>query len=130
MANKTDIRSRSLNDIQHALVELGQPAYRAKQVYDWMWKLGAKSFDDMTNVPASIRSALNDKFTFQSISVDVRQNSADGTIKTRYKLHDGYKIETVLIPVPEDKRYTACVSSQVGCSLTCSFCATGQMGRL
>ena len=130
MATKSDIRSRSLSDIQQSLVELGQPAYRAKQVYDWMWKLGAKSFDDMTNVPASLRKALSDKYTFQSITVDVRQASSDGTIKTRYKLHDGHKIETVLIPVPEDKRFTACVSSQVGCSLTCSFCATGQMGRL
>src|SRR5687768_13265515 len=103
MAAKPDIRSRSLNDIQQSLVELGQPAYRAKQVYDWMWKLGAKSFDDMTNVPAALRKALSDKFTFQSITVDVRQSSSDGTIKTRYKLHDGHKIETVLIPVVEDK---------------------------
>lgn len=130
MATKSDIRSRSLPDIQRTLAELKQPAYRAKQVYDWMWKLGAKSFDDMTNLPASLRKELADKFTFNSVQVDVRQTSADGTIKTRYKLHDGHKIETVLIPVPEDKRFTACVSSQVGCSLTCGFCATGQMGRL
>ena len=130
MATKSDIRSRSLPDIQRTLAELNQPAYRAKQVYDWMWKLGAKSFDDMTNLPASLRKELADKFTFNSVEVDVRQTSADGTIKTRYKLHDGHKIETVLIPVPEDKRFTACVSSQVGCSLTCGFCATGQMGRL
>ncbi len=130
MTKKSDIRSNSLADLQKTFVELGQPAYRAKQVYDWMWKLGAKSFDDMTNVPASLRKDLADKFTFESIQVDVRQSSADGTIKTRYKLHDGHKIETVLIPVPDDKRFTACVSSQVGCSLTCSFCATGQMGRL
>ncbi len=130
MAHKIDIRTRSLADIQHTLVELGQPAYRAKQVYEWMWKLGAKSFDDMSNVPAALRKALSDKYTFQSIQIDTRQSSADGTVKTRYKLHDGHKIETVLIPVHEDKRYTACVSSQVGCSLTCSFCATGQMGRL
>ena len=109
---------------------MGQPAYRAKQVFDWMWKLGAKGFDDMSNVPAALRQELSDRFTFESIILDVRQNSADGTVKSRYKLHDGYKIETVMIPVPEDRRSTACVSSQVGCSLTCSFCATGQMGRL
>ena len=109
---------------------MGQPAYRARQVFDWMWKLGAKSFDDMTNVPASLRLDLSERFTFQSIALDVRQNSSDGTIKCRYRLHDGNKIETVMIPVPEDKRATACVSVQVGCSLTCSFCATGKMGRI
>ncbi len=109
---------------------MGQPAYRAQQVYDWMWKLGAKSFEDMSNVPAALRTYLNDHYTFHSIEHDLRQSSADGTIKTRYKLHDGQKIETVMIPLREDRRSTVCVSSQVGCSLTCSFCATGQMGRI
>lgn len=127
---KTDIRSQSLAELQKSFAEMGQPAYRARQVFDWMWKLGAKSFDDMTNVPASLRLDLSERFTFQSIALDVRQNSSDGTIKCRYRLHDGNKIETVMIPVPEDKRATACVSVQVGCSLTCSFCATGKMGRI
>ncbi len=127
---KPDIRSLSLADLQKSFVETGQPAYRTQQVFDWMWKLGAKGFDDMTNVPASLRQALSKKWTFQSIQLDTRQNSADGTIKSRYKLHDGHMIETVLIPVEEDRRSTACVSSQVGCSLTCSFCATGKMGRI
>ena len=127
---KPDIRTQSLNDLQKSFAALGQPAYRAKQVYDWMWKLGAKGFDDMSNVPAPLRQLLKENFTFQSIELDVRQNSEDGTVKSRYKLFDGYKIETVLIPVPDDRRATACVSSQVGCSLTCSFCATGKMGRL
>lgn len=128
--SKVDIRTQSLPDLQAAFAEMGQPAYRAKQVYEWMWKLGAKGFDDMSNVPAALRQNLSDKFTFQSILLDVRQNSNDGTIKSRYKLHDGNKIETVMIPVVDDKRSTACVSSQVGCSLTCSFCATGKMGRI
>lgn len=127
---KTDIRSQSFAELQKSFADMGQPAYRAKQVFDWMWKLGAKGFDDMTNVPAALRHDLSEKFTFQSISLDVKQNSSDGTIKCRYKLHDGNKIETVMIPVPEDKRATACVSVQVGCSLTCSFCATGKMGRI
>ncbi|MDQ3017920.1 MAG: 23S rRNA (adenine(2503)-C(2))-methyltransferase RlmN [Bacteroidota bacterium] len=130
MASKQDIRSLSLPELQKSFVTKGQPAYRARQVYDWMWKLGAKKFDDMSNVPAALREELAKHFTFHSIRPDVIQRSADGTIKTRFILHDGHKIETVLIPVPDDKRYTACVSSQVGCSLTCSFCATGQMGRL
>jgi len=125
-----DIRTQSLADLQKSFAALKQPTYRAKQVYDWMWKLGAKGFDDMSNVPAPLREMLKENFTYQSIELDVRQNSEDGTIKSRYKLFDKYKIETVLIPVPEDKRATACVSSQVGCSLTCSFCATGKMGRL
>lgn len=128
--SKPDIRTQSLTDLQTAFAEIGQPGYRAKQVYDWMWKLGAKGFDDMSNVPAALREMLHEKFTFQSIKLDVRQNSSDGTIKSRYTLHDQYKIETVMIPVPDDRRSTACVSSQVGCSLTCSFCATGKMGRL
>ncbi len=130
MATLTDIRTLSLSDLQKSFVEIGQPAYRAQQVYDWMWKLGAKSINDMSNVPATLRTKLSEQYTFNSIESDVRQSSADGTIKTRYKLHDGQKIETVMIPVARDKRYTACVSSQVGCSLTCSFCATGQMGRI
>jgi len=125
-----DIRTQTITDLQKSFAALGQPAYRAKQVYDWMWKLGAKGFDDMSNVPAPLRQILKENFTYQSIELDLRQNSEDGTIKSRYKLFDGYKIETVLIPVPDDRRATACVSSQVGCSLTCSFCATGKMGRL
>lgn len=128
--SKPDIRTQSLAELQKLFGAIGQPEYRAKQVYDWMWKLGAKGFDDMTNVPAALRQDLSEKYSFQSIALDIRQDSSDGTIKSRYQLHDGYKIETVMIPVPEDRRATACVSSQVGCSLTCSFCATGKMGRL
>jgi 23S rRNA (adenine2503-C2)-methyltransferase len=130
MALLPDIRSLSLTDLQTSFAEMGQPAYRAQQVYDWMWKLGAKKIEDMSNVPAVLRKKLADQFTFNSIDCDIRQSSADGTVKTRYTLHDGHKIETVLIPVKKDKRGTACVSSQVGCSLTCNFCATGRMGRI
>lgn len=130
MPATTDIRTLSPEALRRILTDAGQPAYRVKQVYDWIWKLGAKSFDDMTNLPVSLRNMLAERFTFHSIRPDIIQRSNDGTIKTRFTLHDGHKIETVLIPVPEDKRFTVCVSSQVGCSLTCSFCATGQMGRL
>ncbi len=127
---KQDIRTQSLADLQHSFASIGQPAYRAKQVYAWMWKLGAKGFDDMTNIPLSLREAMKEVFTYDSIVLDHQQHSDDGTIKSRYKLHDGHKIETVMIPVTKDKRATGCVSSQVGCSLSCSFCATGKMGRL
>ena len=128
--SKPDIRTKSLQDLQTSFAEMGQPSYRAKQVYEWMWKLGAKGFDDMSNVPAALREVLKEHYDFNSIALDARQHSNDGTIKSRYKLHDGNKIESVLIPVREDRRSTACVSSQVGCSLTCSFCATGKMGRI
>ena len=128
--NKPDLRTLSFTDVEQALKALGQPAYRAKQVYDWMWKLGAKSIDDMSNVPVALRESLKSAYTFNSITLDAQQHSLDGTVKSRYALYDGYKIESVLIPVAEDKRATACVSSQVGCSLTCSFCATGRMGRI
>jgi 23S rRNA (adenine2503-C2)-methyltransferase len=128
--SKPDLRSLSFADVERTLKSIGQPSYRSKQVYDWMWKLGAKSIDGMSNVPLALREALKEKFTFNSITLDTQQHSFDGTVKSRYVLHDGHKIESVLIPVVEDKRATACVSSQVGCSLTCSFCATGRMGRL
>src|SRR4029079_17729542 len=112
--NRPDLRSLSLTDLQKSFKELGQPAYRAAQVYDWFWKLGAKSIDDMTNVPVTLRELLKEIYTFNSIKLDVQQNSLDGTVKARYILHDGHKIESVLIPVTDDKRATACVSSQVG----------------
>ena len=128
--SKPDLRTLSLQDLQKSFAALGQPSYRAAQVYDWFWKLGAKSIDEMTNVPVSLRELLKEKYTFHSITLDLRQDSADGTVKSRFTLHDGRKIESVLIPVVEEKRATACVSSQVGCSLTCSFCATGKMGRI
>ena len=120
----------SISDLQQAFAEIGQPSYRAKQVYEWMWKLGARSYADMTNVPAALREAMSEVFTYHSIHLDLRQHSDDGTIKSRYLLHDGHKIEAVMIPVEKEKRATGCVSSQVGCSLTCSFCATGKMGRI
>jgi len=128
--NRPDLRSLTLTDLQKALADSGQPAYRATQIFDWFWKLGAKRIDDMTNVPVALREWLKEKYTFNSVVLDVQQQSSDGTVKCRFLLHDGHKIESVLIPVKEDKRATACVSSQVGCSLTCSFCATGKMGRL
>ena len=103
--------------------------FRAKQVYDWLWKRGARSFDAMTNLSKGLREKLRANFVLNAIELDLSQRSNDGTIKSRFKLHDGHLIEAVLIPVPADKRFTVCVSSQVGCSLTCSFCATGKMKR-
>ncbi len=125
-----DIRQLSLTELQAFFVEHGQQKFRAKQVYEWLWKKGAHSFEEMTNLSKSLREELQQYFVIRPIVEDKVQRSNDGTIKSRYRLHDGHLVEAVLIPVPHDKRFTVCVSSQVGCSLTCSFCATGRMKRV
>ena len=127
---KTDIRKLDLEQLTTYFKEIGQPKFRAKQVYEWLWKKGAHTFEAMTNLPKALRERLRAEFEIRAIVADTVQHSDDGTIKTRFRLHDGHLIESVLIPVPGENRYTACVSSQVGCSLTCSFCATGRMKRV
>ncbi len=127
---KTDVRKISQTELEEIFKGMGEPKFRAKQVYEWLWKKGAHSFEEMTNLSKSLRGKLEDGFAINAIQEDKVQFSSDGTIKTRYRLHDGHLIESVLIPVPVDKRFTVCVSSQVGCSLTCSFCATGRMKRV
>ena len=107
--------------------EHGQPAFRAKQIYEWIWKKSAWSFDQMQNIPKELRAWLNEEFTLNPVSVEESQISSDRTIKSSFILHDQHLVEGVLIPTED--RMTACVSSQVGCSLTCSFCATGYMDR-
>ncbi|MEZ4985932.1 MAG: 23S rRNA (adenine(2503)-C(2))-methyltransferase RlmN [Saprospiraceae bacterium] len=126
---KTDIRQLSLPDIQEAVIALGEPKFRAKQIDEWLWKKGAHSFEEMTNLSKPLREKLSTAFSILPIAADKVQHSLDGTVKTRFRLHDGYLVESVLIPVPDDDRFTVCVSCQVGCSLTCKFCATGQMKR-
>lgn len=128
--NKKDIRQLSLEEIKSIIVEKGESAFRAKQIYEWLWKKSAVGFDQMTNLSLDLRSFLKEHFEIRAIALDKFQQSNDGTLKSRFQLHDGHMIESVLIPVPKDNRFTVCVSSQVGCSLTCSFCATGQMKRM
>jgi 23S rRNA (adenine2503-C2)-methyltransferase len=125
-----DIRQLTLLQLEQVFLELGEPKFRAKQVYEWLWKKGAHSFEAMTNLSKKLRETLAERYVINAIVEDKVQLSADGTIKTRFRLHDGHLIESVLIPVPDDGRFTVCVSSQVGCSLTCKFCATGRMKRL
>jgi len=127
---KQDIRRLSKEDIATYVTSIGEPKFRANQIDQWLWQKGASSIDDMTNLSKTLREKLNQDFEIKSIKEDLVQRSLDGTIKTRFMLHDGLLIEAVLIPVPMDKRYTVCVSSQVGCSLSCKFCATGQMKRM
>jgi len=112
------------------LTSVGEKPFRAKQIHSWLWQKGATSFEEMTNLSLSLRKSLEEQFVINAIKEDVVQHSKDGTVKVRYRLHDGHLMESVLIPVPKDNRYTVCVSSQVGCSLTCTFCATGKMKRL
>lgn len=124
-----DLRTISLPDLETLFASWNEPRFRAKQLYEWLWAKSATDLDAMTNLPKSLRQRINESFTLHTLQIDAVQHSADGTIKTRLVTHDGHRIESVLIPVPEDARYTVCVSTQVGCSLTCAFCATGRMGR-
>lgn len=122
-----DFRSLSLDDIKSYLENAGEKSFRAKQIYEWLWQKGAGSFDEMTNLSKELREKLKQDFVIHSLALDTKQVSRDGTIKARFKTFDGHFIESVLIPATD--RLTVCVSSQVGCSLTCKFCATGRMGR-
>lgn len=124
-----DLRTISLPDLEALFASWNEPRFRAKQLYEWLWAKSVTDLDAMTNLPKSLRQRIHENFTLHTLQIDAVQNSADGTIKTRLVTHDGHRIESVLIPVPEDARYTVCVSTQVGCSLTCAFCATGRMGR-
>lgn len=122
-----NIRDLSLTDIEQYLENSGEKKFRAKQVYEWLWLKPVQRFEDMTNISKELRQKLSAEFTLPGLTVDAVQHSADGTIKSRFKTHDGHLIEGVLIPTAS--RYTACVSSQIGCSLSCKFCATGYMER-
>ena len=122
-----DIRKQSIGEIKEFLVQHGEQGFRAKQVYEWLWKKSAQGFDEMSNLSLKTRQLLAQHFQINGIVVDNMQISSDKTIKSAFKLFDDHIVEGVLIPA--DDRMTACVSSQVGCSLTCSFCATGYMER-
>ena len=125
---KIDIRSLTENQIIEFFLDKGFDSYRGKQVYEWIWKKSVYSFDDMTNLSKDLRIMLDTHFVINHIEVDKIQKSSDGTIKNAVKLFDDYTVESVLIPT--DDRTTACVSSQVGCSLDCKFCATSKLKRM
>lgn len=107
---------------------MGEKAFRAKQVYEWLWQKKAGSFDEMSNLALPLRAKLSEEFQILKLTDAESQFSSDGTVKNAFKLHDGKVIEGVLIPTTN--RTTACISSQVGCSLSCAFCATGKLARL
>ncbi len=124
---KKNIRHLSLPEIEAFFETLGEKKFRAKQVWEWLWQKHAHSFEDMTNLGKPLRQHLADTFTFPALRIDATQYSADGTIKSRFRTVDSHLVEGVLIPT--DERKTACLSSQIGCSLSCKFCATGYMKR-
>jgi 23S rRNA (adenine2503-C2)-methyltransferase len=124
---KRDIRKLKLEELKEFFVQKGDKPFRAQQVYEWLWMKSAKSFEQMTNISLPTREMLSQHFVINHIKVDKMQRSEDGTIKNAVTLHDGLIVESVLIPA--EKRITACVSSQVGCSLACKFCATARLKR-
>ena len=125
---KKDIRALTKEQLRDFFVAQGDKAFRGNQVYEWLWQRGAHSFEAMTNISKETRQLLDDNFVINHIKVDQMQRSKDGTIKNAVQLHDGLIVESVLIPTKT--RTTACVSSQVGCSLDCKFCATSRLKRM
>jgi 23S rRNA (adenine2503-C2)-methyltransferase len=128
MENKNDIRSLTLDELISFFQKNDLPSYKANQVYNWLWKKSCLSFDKMTNISIETRNLLKNKFVINHINIDRFQKSIDGTIKNAIVLFDDLFVESVLIPTKS--RTTACVSSQVGCSLDCEFCATSKMDRM
>jgi len=131
---KKSIRTLSLEELESYFESIGEKKYRVKQVWEWMWKKHAHTFEDMSNLSKDLRQKLSDEFSLPAVKVDTVQYSSDGTVKARFKTFDNEFAEGVLIPADslkdgEASRQTACVSSQIGCSLSCKFCATGYMDK-
>ncbi len=122
-----DLRHLSVEDITNLVISSNEKKFRVAQIQDWIWKKNVGSIDEMSNLSKGFREKLNQEYVINKVKVDHEQFSTDGTVKSRFQLHDGHFIEGVLIPT--EKRMTACVSSQVGCSLSCKFCATGYIDR-
>lgn len=123
---KQDILSVSYEELCGVLAEMGEKKFRATQVFQWIWQKRVRSFDDMSNVSQSLRGQLSELYYFQTVKIVKPQKSSDGSYKFAFSLHDGCVVEGVLIPANE--RMTACISTQVGCGMRCSFCATAHMG--
>ncbi len=122
-----NIRHLDTGELERYFEMMGEKKFRVKQVKEWLWQKHAHSFEDMTNLSKDLRSKLSQTFSLPALRIDATQISEDGTVKSRFKTFDGHLIEGVLIPT--DERKTACVSSQIGCSLSCKFCATGYMDK-
>lgn len=127
-ADKKDIRALSKEQLREFFITNGDKAFRGNQIYEWLWSKSAHSFENMTNVSKETRAMLEANFVINHVKVDTMQRSEDGTVKNAVRLHDDLIVESVLIPTKT--RTTACVSSQVGCSLDCNFCATARLKRM
>jgi len=125
MITKKNIRELKLEELIDFLKNQNIPSYRAKQIHEWLWKKRAISFNEMTSLSLSLRELLEQNFCLNAVKIHKAEKSSDGTIKYSLKLYDNKLVEGVLIP--SKKRLTACISSQVGCSLSCTFCATGTL---
>lgn len=122
-----NIRQLSLTELEQYFETMGEKKFRARQVWEWLWQKHAHSFADITNLSKELRQKLGDNFVLPALTIADTQNSSDGTVKMGFKTHEGHLCEGVLIPT--ENRFTACVSSQIGCSLSCRFCATGYIDR-
>jgi 23S rRNA (adenine2503-C2)-methyltransferase len=122
-----NIRQLNLQELEQFFESIGEKKFRTKQVWEWLWQKHAHSFAEMTNLSKELRQKLVESFSLPALAIDANQYSVDGTIKSRFKTHEGHLCEGVLIP--SEDRFTACVSSQIGCSLSCKFCATGYIDR-
>jgi 23S rRNA (adenine2503-C2)-methyltransferase len=125
---KRNIRALSQDELIEFFLTKGEKKFRANQVFDWVWKKSFTAFENMSNISIETREMLEKYFYFNKLTIDTMQISKDRTIKCGFKLYDGSIVEGVLIPTK--KRMTACISSQVGCSLACAFCATGKLKRM
>lgn len=122
---KRDIRDLEIGELKKFLLENKEKAFRAKQIFEWLWKKSARSIDEMTNLSKNLRDLLKENFSFNILTVEKKQKSRDRTHKLGFRLSDNELIEGVLIP--SKNRYTACISSQIGCTLGCKFCATSKI---
>lgn len=121
-----DVRSLTLDDLRELMAEMGQPAFRAKQLNEWIHEKNVCSFQDMTNIPAALREQLTERFSFNTPTELVKQVSKDGSRKYLLQFRDGTSVETV--GMPNRNRLAACISTQAGCAMGCAFCATGLAG--
>lgn len=124
---KRDLRKLTLPELEELMVSIGEPKFRAKQIHNWLWSKSVYSIAEMTNLSKQLREKLEAEYDIFPAREKIVQKSKDGTIKIGYELQDNRLIEGVLIPTED--RMTACVSSQVGCTLNCAFCATGMLKR-
>jgi 23S rRNA (adenine2503-C2)-methyltransferase len=122
-----NLRHLSQAELETLIISIGEKPFRVKQISEWIWQKNISSIDEMLNLSKATRERLKEEYFLGKLNIDHTQISDDTTIKNRFVLHDGHFVEGVLIPT--ETRVTACVSSQVGCSLSCKFCATGYMDR-